>query len=115
MIHFALNISRVVLTTAYLAASLGTAFYQVTIPSVASKPERVQTTTGSPKSQAKPTLTQRRHMPLVKEVVPSPLVPLKTHQLHDLKEHNPVRVDDTTFLISAFYFSSLSDRAPPLC
>jgi len=114
MIRFLRNISLALLASLYLVASFGTMIYQVAMPCVSSGLEKVEAATRSTKEHPKQVWTQRRHMPMVKEVSTSPLIPVKVNLHHDIKQYTSVRFDDPLFLISAFYFSSLSDRAPPL-
>jgi hypothetical protein len=87
--------------------------HQVTMPSVSSGPEKVEAATRPSKEQRQEVWTQWRHMPMVKEVSTSPLVPVKTHIHLDLEQYESVTFGDPLFLVSAFYFSSFSDRAPP--
>jgi len=84
------------------------------MPSVSSGPEKVETATRPSKEQPREVWTQWRHMPMVKDVSTSPLVPVKTHIHIDLEQYESVTFGDPLLLVSAFYFSSFSDRAPPL-
>ena len=114
MILFLRNISLVFLASFYLVASFGTMIHQITMPCISAGPQKIQASTGSSKDHPKPVLTQRRYMPMVKEGPATLLVQVRTHLHHDLKQFASVTFNDPLFYASAFYFSSLSDRAPPL-
>ena len=102
------------LASSYLVASFGTLIYQVTMPCISTGYEKVEAAKSSPRDQSTRVWAQRRHMPMVKAVWTTPLLPADVCFHHEREHVTAVRSADPLFLACEFYFSSLSDRAPPL-
>jgi hypothetical protein len=114
MIRLLKKIMAVLLASCYLVASFGTLVFKVAMPRVSTGYEKVASAKSSPREHSKQVWTQRRHMPMVKGVWATPLLPADTRVHHDHEHASAVRSADPLFLACEFYFSSLSDRAPPL-
>jgi hypothetical protein len=116
IIRSAKTIRLISLAFLCVAASSGPALHRGPIHRAAPGPVRVQAASGPFKGETQQTWKRQQQTPMVKDVPTSPIVPVKTHLHHDLKQYRSgaLRVHDQLLLVSDFYFSSLSDRAPPL-
>jgi hypothetical protein len=114
MARMARVILLLLLMAGYLGASFGSAVERVMVPPSSSGAEVIRGTPPDGKTPYKWGWMQRRHMPLVKELIAPALVPDRLPVDDALEHHARVACDPTQLLQSSLYFSSLSDRGPPL-
>jgi hypothetical protein len=108
------NIVMSLLASLYLATAAGLMITQITMPSVSSGPEAVGPATGSSQQESALVLQHRRHIPMAQEVTAALLTSAKLHLNQDLGKFILVGFDDRVPFVSALYFSSFSDKSPPL-
>lgn len=106
--------SLVVLAVLYLIAASGTLIAHLVMPPLSSDEVSMRSSTGTSKAPTKPVLTTRRYIPLVKEVSHSPVLLTCTQLRFHLDEVVVLGRAHCACTIHSFYFSSLSDRAPPI-
>ena len=107
------NIMRVFLIALYLATSSGMAISKIEMPPLTTASDSLRSATEDDGCEAKPASMARRHLPMVKEVNLSPFLSVKLPQRHEHEHWGPVPSSEPQFTVTASYFSSLSDKAPP--
>jgi hypothetical protein len=108
------HISIVFLAFLYLTAASGTLIAQLSMPAVASGPVELKGLTGTTKEPCKPVWTTRRYVPMVKEVSTPSIHIGNAPIFSDLDGYTILQLFIRFHQVHSFYFSSLSDRAPPL-
>jgi hypothetical protein len=101
------------MTSVYLVVSSWSLIGQIAMPNVSLQAASVDKTNGKTEGSHKPVWTTRRYTPLVKEVSVSLHLEAGLG-LDELNERSgEVCLANQPFFNSLFYFSCLSDRAPP--
>ena len=109
------HISLFFVALSYLIATSGSLTIRLSMPAPPSSGieiKNVPCETGEPR---KPILTNRRYVPLVKELSTTSVHITSPPNRNDTNKQVMIDSSDLFVLLRAFYFSSLSDRAPPLC
>jgi hypothetical protein len=113
MVGMLRNISLLALGLCYLAVSSVTLVRQMAPPAGSANPAFLKAE-GETKEPPKQVWVPRRHMPMVKEVSIHPSVAEQAYTSQDCPHASFVTCVEQPSLIESYYYSSLSDRAPPL-
>ena len=107
------NISLTLLAALYFIAAMGASIGYLSMYPGVSGPVLVKESGNGTKKDSKPGLTTQRYVPMVKEVSNSYSLPVDAQTRIDLRESIVSFCNDPERSILSFFYSSLSNRAPP--